>query len=92
MLKKVKAVIRTSFEISSIQEMPELKPNLRMTLTEMMMSWNAKNADARMALMKWIRLKIPLTFIRPPLLFLSKLIIERRPMAVKDKIYCDKIY
>jgi len=33
MLRNVKAVISTSLEISSIQEMPELKKYLRMTLT-----------------------------------------------------------
>jgi hypothetical protein len=62
-LKKVNAVIRTFVEISSVQEMPELKPYLRMTLTEIIMSWKAKKMHARMALKKWILLKISVTFI-----------------------------
>ena len=57
MLKKVKAGIRTSLEISSIQEIPELKKYLMMTLIEMMMSWNPRKVHAKMALMKWILFK-----------------------------------
>jgi cytochrome c oxidase subunit IV len=62
-LRKVKAVMRTLVEISSVQEIPELKTYLRMTLVEMMMSWKAKKMHARMALMKWMTLKISLIFI-----------------------------
>ena len=58
MLKKVKAVMRTLVEISSVQEIPELKKYLMMTLTEIIMSWKAKKMHARMALMKWMTLKI----------------------------------
>jgi hypothetical protein len=64
-LRKVKAVMRTFVEISSIQEIPELKPYLSMTFTEIIMSWKAKKMHARMALMKWILLKTSLIFIRP---------------------------
>jgi len=45
--QKVKAGIRTSLEISSIQEIPELKKYLMMTLIEMMMSWNPRKVHAR---------------------------------------------
>jgi hypothetical protein len=38
MLRKVKAVISTLLEISSIQEIPEAKKNLMMTLVEIMTS------------------------------------------------------
>jgi cytochrome c oxidase subunit IV len=65
MLRKVKAVMRTLVEISSVQEIPELKTYLRMTLVEMMMSWKAKKIHARMALMKWMTLKTSLIFIGP---------------------------
>jgi hypothetical protein len=74
-LKKVKADMSTSFEISSIQEIPELKPYLSMTFTEIIMSWKAKQIHARMALIKWTLLKISLTFIRtnfPPLQSLER--------------------
>jgi hypothetical protein len=54
----------TFVEISSIQEIPELKPYLRMTFTEIIISWKAKKMHARMALIKWIVLKIFLTFIK----------------------------
>jgi hypothetical protein len=64
-LKKVKAVMRTFVEISSIQEIPELKPYLSMTFTEIIISWKAKKMHARMALIKWIALKTSLIFIRP---------------------------
>jgi hypothetical protein len=57
MLKKVKAGMRTSLEISSIQEIPELKKYLMITLIEMMMSWNPRKVHAKMALMKWILFK-----------------------------------
>jgi hypothetical protein len=50
MLKKVKAGMRTSFEISSIQDMPELKKYLMMTLAEMMTSWKPRKAHASTAL------------------------------------------
>jgi hypothetical protein len=64
-LKKVKAVMRTLVEISSVQEIPELKKYLMMTLTEIIMSWKAKKMHARMALIKWIALKIFFTFMEP---------------------------
>jgi hypothetical protein len=51
-LRKVKAVMSTFVEISSIQEIPELKPYLSMTFTEIIISWKAKKMHARMALMK----------------------------------------
>jgi hypothetical protein len=51
MLKKVKAVMRTLDEISSVQEIPELKKYLRMTLAEIMINWKAKKMHARRALM-----------------------------------------
>jgi hypothetical protein len=50
-LRKVKAGMRTSLEISSIQEIPELKKYLETTFVEMMISWNPRNEHARMALM-----------------------------------------
>ena len=65
MLKKVKAVMRTLVEISSVQEIPELKKYLMMTLTEIIISWKAKKMHARMALIKWIALKIFFTFMGP---------------------------
>jgi hypothetical protein len=64
MLRKVKAVMSTLLEISSIQEMPDAKKYLIMTLTEMIISWNARKMQARMALMKWRTLKILLIFTR----------------------------
>jgi hypothetical protein len=64
-LKKVKAVMSTLLEISSIHEIPELKPYLRMTFAEIIISWKAKKMHARMALIKWILLKTSLIFIRP---------------------------
>jgi hypothetical protein len=62
-LRKVKAVMSTLLEISSIHEIPELKPYLRITFAEIIISWKAKKMHARMALIKWIPLKISLTFI-----------------------------
>jgi hypothetical protein len=62
-LKKVKALMRTSFEISSIHEIPELKKYLMMTLTEMMTSRNAKKTHARKALAEWMALKTFLIFM-----------------------------
>jgi len=38
MLKKVKAVMSTQLEISSIQEIPEAKKYLKMTFVEMITS------------------------------------------------------
>jgi hypothetical protein len=64
-LKKVKAVMSTLLEISSIQEIPEAKKYLMMTFVEIMTRRNAKKRDARMALIKWIALKTSLIFIRP---------------------------
>jgi hypothetical protein len=64
-LKKVKAVMSTLLEISSIHEIPEAKKYLMMTFVEIITNWNAKQIDARMALIKWILLKMSLTFIRP---------------------------
>jgi hypothetical protein len=52
MLRKVNAVMSTLLEISSIQEIPEAKKYLIMTLTEMITSWNARQKLARMALKK----------------------------------------
>jgi hypothetical protein len=63
MLKKVKAVMRTLVAISSVQEIPELKKYLRMTLTEIIISWRAKKMHARMALMKWSPSKIRFTLM-----------------------------
>ncbi len=62
-LRNVKAVISTLLEISSIQEIPEAKKYLIMTFVEMITTWNAKKRDARMALIKWITLKILIIFI-----------------------------
>jgi hypothetical protein len=64
-LRKVKAVMSTLLEISSIHEIPEAKRYLMMTLVEIITSWNAKKMDARIALVKWMRLKIILVFIMP---------------------------
>jgi hypothetical protein len=64
MLRKVKAVMSTLLEISSIHEIPEAKKYLRITLVEIMTSWNAKKMDARMALIMWMTLKIVLIFIK----------------------------
>jgi len=63
MLKKVKAVISTLLEISSIQEIPDAKKYLMMTFVEITTSWAARKMDARTALTKWIRLRISLNFI-----------------------------
>jgi hypothetical protein len=62
-LRKVKAVIRTLLEISSIQEIPEAKKYLMITFVEIMTSWEARKTDARMALTKWTRFRISLIFI-----------------------------
>jgi hypothetical protein len=51
-LRNVKAVMSTLLEISSIHEIPDAKKYLKMTLVEMMTSWNAKKMDARRALIK----------------------------------------
>jgi hypothetical protein len=69
-LRKVKAVMSTLLDISSIQEIPEAKKYLMMTFVEIMTRRNVKKRDARMALMKWIALKKPLIFMQrnlPPL-------------------------
>jgi hypothetical protein len=63
MLKKVNAVMSTLLEISSIQEIPEAKKYLMITLVEIMTSWIAKKREAKTALRKWIRLKISLILI-----------------------------
>jgi hypothetical protein len=63
MLKKVKAGMRTSLAISSIQEIPELKKYLMMTFTEMMMSWKPRKEHARTALTKWILFKRGVAFM-----------------------------
>ena len=63
MLRKVKAVISTLLEISSIQEIPEAKKYLMITFVEIMTSWAARKTDARMALTKWIRLRTSLILI-----------------------------
>jgi hypothetical protein len=72
-LRKVKAVMSTLLEISSIQEIPEAKKYLMMTFVEIMTRRNVKKRDARMALIKWIALKKSLVFMRPsfPLLTTS---------------------
>jgi hypothetical protein len=67
MLRKVKAVMSTLLEISSIHEIPEAKKYLMMTLVEMMTSWKARQKLARRALIKWTLLKTSLTFISPNL-------------------------
>src|SRR4030042_3990177 len=64
-LRKVKAVMSTLLDISSIQEIPEAKKYLMMTFVEIMTRRNVKKRDARMALIKWIALKKSLVFIRP---------------------------
>jgi hypothetical protein len=64
MLKKVNAVMSTLLEISSIHEIPEAKKYLIITFVEMITTWNAKKRDARMALIKWMTLKIFIIFIR----------------------------
>jgi hypothetical protein len=64
-LRNVKAVMSTLLEISSIHEIPEAKKYLIMTLVEMITTWKAKKMDARMALIKWMTLKIFIIFIRP---------------------------
>ena len=65
MLRKVKAVMSTLLEISSIHEIPEAKKYLMMTFVEIMTRRNAKKRDARMALIKWMTLKMVLIFIIP---------------------------
>jgi hypothetical protein len=62
-LRKVKAVMSTLLDISSIQEIPEAKKYLMMTFVEIMTRRNVKKRDARMALIKWIALKKPLVFM-----------------------------
>jgi hypothetical protein len=62
-LRKVKAVMSTLLDISSIQEIPEAKKYLMMTFVEIMTRRNVKKRDARMALIKWIALKKPLIFM-----------------------------
>ncbi len=64
MLRKVKAVISTLLEISSIQEIPEAKKYLMITFVEMMTSWAARKTEARMALTKWIRFRTSLILMR----------------------------
>jgi hypothetical protein len=64
-LKKVKAVMSTLLEISSIHEIPEAKKYLMMTFVEMITTWKAKKMDARRALIKWMTLKIFIIFIGP---------------------------
>jgi hypothetical protein len=54
----------TLLEISSIQEIPEAKKYLMMTFVEMITTWKAKQAQARIALIKWMTLKIVLIFIK----------------------------
>jgi len=77
MLKKVNADMRTFVEISSVQEIPELKPYLNMTFIEIIMSWKAKKMHARMALIKWILLKMSLTFIKWIFLSIAQKHLER---------------
>jgi len=64
MLRKVKAVMSTLLEISSIHEIPEAKKYLIMTFVEMITTWKAKKMDARKALVKWMTLRIVLIFIK----------------------------
>jgi hypothetical protein len=90
MLRKVKAVMSTLLEISSIQEIPEAKKYLMMTFVEIMTRRNAKKRDARIALIKWIRFKISLTFIRSKILSGGN-IIGRRAKDVKGKMYWENV-
>ena len=62
MLKKVNAVMSTLLEISSIHEIPEAKRYLMMTFVEMITTRKAKKMDAKMALTKWMMLKMVLIF------------------------------